>query len=87
MTTTVTVYGKPRCVQCDATRRHLDKKGVAYTYLELEDHPDALKEAIDAGHLNAPVVIVERGNERRMWGGFRHALLEELPYLIKENKA
>lgn len=86
MTTTVTVYSRPGCVQCDATKRTLDRKGIVHVDLELEDHPDVLKEAIDAGHLNAPIVTVERGNERRMWGGFRHALLEELPYLIKENK-
>lgn len=84
MTTTVTVYGKPACVMCDATKRHLDKKGIAYTYLQLEDHPRVVDLARASGHLQAPFVVVERGSERRMWGGYRYALIEELPYLIKE---
>lgn len=87
MTTTVTVYGKPRCVQCDATTRHLDKKGIEYTYRELEDHPEIVQRALALGMTAAPVVIVtDPGGRESMWSGFRHALLEELPYLIKENK-
>lgn len=88
MTTTVTVYGKPRCVQCDATTRHLDKRGIPYTYRELEDHPYIVELAKEAGHLQAPIVVIEGLRDgARMWSGFRHSLLEELPYIIKENKA
>src|SRR5690606_35206648 len=31
----VTVYSKPACVQCDATYRALDKKGIEYTVVDI----------------------------------------------------
>lgn len=83
--TTVTVYGKPRCMQCDATTRHLDKKGIAYTYRELEDHPEILEEALLRGLTSAPIVLVEQGLRTHMWSGFRHAQIEALPHILKEN--
>lgn len=32
---TITVYSKPRCPQCDATYRALDKQGVDYTTIDV----------------------------------------------------
>ena len=37
---TVTVYTKPACVQCNATYRALDKKGIAYQSVDISQ--DAL---------------------------------------------
>lgn len=87
MTTTVTVYGKPRCVQCDATTRHLDKNEIPYTYRELEDHPDIVERAKAEGMTAAPIVVIDRGPRSDfIWSGFRLSLLEALPLTIKENK-
>ena len=39
----VTVYSKPACVQCDATYRALDKKGIEYTVVDISADVDALE--------------------------------------------
>ena len=42
----LTVYSKPSCVQCTATYRALDAKGIEYTtwdgWLQLDEHEQAL---------------------------------------------
>ena len=37
----VTVYTKPACVQCDATYKALDKRGVAYAVVDVTTDPEA----------------------------------------------
>lgn len=63
----VTVYSKPVCVQCDATYRAMDKKGIAYTVVDITQDQDALEMVQSLGYLQAPVVIA--GDEH--WSGFR----------------
>ena len=36
--TTITVYSKPGCVQCQATMRKLDKRGAAYEVRDVIAH-------------------------------------------------
>ncbi len=38
----VTVYTKPSCVQCNATYKALDKKGIEYNTVDLSEDPTAL---------------------------------------------
>ena len=63
----VTVYSKPVCVQCDATYRAMDKKGIAYTVVDITQDDQALQMVQSLGYLQAPVVIA--GDEH--WSGFR----------------
>ncbi|ACV09396.1 glutaredoxin-like protein NrdH [Jonesia denitrificans] len=63
----VTVYSKPSCVQCDATYRALDKKGVEYTVIDLTQDPEAMDMVRQLGYMQAPVVMA--GDEH--WAGFR----------------
>lgn len=63
----VTVYSKPACVQCDATYRALDRKGVDYEVVDLTKDPAALDLVRELGYLQAPVVVA--GD--RHWSGFR----------------
>lgn len=67
----IEVYSKPACVQCDATKRELRKRGHEFTSLELADHPEKLAEFKAAGHLSAPVVVVTDGDTTTVWSGFR----------------
>ena len=46
MSFTVTVYSKPSCVQCNATYRALDSKGIDYEVLDLSEDPAALEQAV-----------------------------------------
>lgn len=73
-TTTVTVYTKPACVQCTATKRALDKSGVAYTLVDITTDPDARDHVIALGYRQAPVVVA--GNTH--WSGFRPDMIKAL---------
>ena len=63
----ITVYSKPMCVQCDATKRALNKTGLAYTVVDLTEDAEALARVKSLGYMAAPVVIT--GNDH--WSGFR----------------
>lgn len=65
--TTVTVYSKPLCVQCDATERALAKAGIAYTVVDVTEDAAALAKIKALGYAQAPVVITNEDH----WSGFR----------------
>ncbi|MCS5735796.1 glutaredoxin-like protein NrdH [Herbiconiux daphne] len=74
--TPVTVYSKPACVQCTATKRHLDGKGVEYQEVDLTVNSAALEYVSDdLGYVQAPVVIVDDHNH---WSGYRPDLIDKL---------
>lgn len=64
---TVTVYSKPSCVQCDATYRALDRKGVAYQVIDLSQDSDAMEAVQAMGYRQVPVVVADNDH----WAGFR----------------
>ena len=69
-----TVYTKPACVQCDMTKRYLDKAGVAYETVDITENPDALDMILNMGFSSAPVVMSPEGN----WAGFQPDKLSQL---------
>ena len=71
---TVTVYSKPACVQCTATTRALDAKGVAYDVIDLTQDAAAMEMVQALGYRQAPVVIA--GEEH--WAGFRPDMIGRL---------
>lgn len=64
----ITVYTTPRCPQCLVTKRALDKKGIAYTTVDLSTDAEAHAYVQSLGYTAAPVVIAD--NEH--WSGFRY---------------
>lgn len=71
--TDIIVFGKPACVQCNATQRALTDKGVSYVYLNMEADPAKADEFREAGYMTAPVVEVHQdGKVVETWAGFRH---------------
>jgi glutaredoxin-like protein NrdH len=71
---TITVYTKPSCVQCTATYRALDNKGLEYEILDLSADENALEAVKALGYLQAPVVITDEDH----WSGFRPDKINEL---------
>ncbi|WP_127792404.1 glutaredoxin-like protein NrdH [Agromyces sp. LHK192] len=71
---TVTVYTKPSCVQCNATYRALDSKGIEYEVLDLSLDENALAHVKELGYQQAPVVITDEDH----WSGFRPDKIAEL---------
>ena len=71
---TVTVYSKPACVQCNATVRALDKKGIEYDVIDMSQDMDALERVRALGYMQAPVVMTKADH----WSGFRPDKIAEL---------
>lgn len=69
-----TVYTKPSCVQCNATYRALDKKGIAYSSTDISVDAQALEDLKEMGFQQAPVVKSPIGN----WSGFNPGKIQEL---------
>lgn len=70
----ITVYSKPACVQCTATRRALDSAGLEYEVLDVTTDSAALETVRRLGYMQAPVVVSDAGH----WSGFRPDLITEL---------
>ncbi|MDN3712999.1 glutaredoxin-like protein NrdH [Paracoccus cavernae] len=71
---TITVYSKPACVQCTATTRALDAKGLSYDIIDLTQDEAAMEKVTALGYRQAPVVIA--GDEH--WAGFRPDMIGRL---------
>lgn len=62
-----TVYTKPSCVQCDMTKRYMDKNGIEYTTVDITQDQEALDMILGMGFSSAPVVI----SGDLSWAGFQ----------------
>lgn len=69
-----TVYTKPACVQCDMTKRYMDKNGIKYDTVDITENPEALQMILDLGFKSAPVVISDKGS----WAGFQPEKIDQL---------
>ncbi|WIM67269.1 glutaredoxin-like protein NrdH [Corynebacterium breve] len=63
----ITVYTKPACVQCNATKKALDKAGLDYNLVDISLDDEARDYVLALGYLQAPVVEVDGDH----WSGFR----------------
>lgn len=70
----ITVYSKPACVQCTATTRALDARGISYDVVDLTEDSAALELVTSLGYRQAPVVIAGQAH----WAGFRPDMIGAL---------
>jgi glutaredoxin-like protein NrdH len=63
----ITVYTKPSCVQCEATKRSLDKLGLAYETVDATTDEAVYDMLVEKGFKAMPVV--NAGEE--WWSGFQ----------------
>ena len=70
----VTVYTLPSCVQCDSTKRYLQREMIDFVEVKLQDDPQAYEMVTAKGFTQAPVVMAGE----RAWSGFR---MDELKLL------
>jgi len=70
----IKLLSKSGCVQCDATVRALDAKGIEFVKIDLGEDAAALVEAKSLGYMQAPVVITDEEH----WSGFRPDKIDEL---------
>ncbi|SIN84000.1 glutaredoxin-like protein NrdH [Vannielia litorea] len=71
---TITVYSKPACVQCTATTRALEARGLPFDVIDLTEDDDAMQMVQGLGYRQAPVVVA--GDDH--WAGFRPDMIGRL---------
>jgi len=61
MTKKITVYTTSTCAYCVMVKKYLDRKGIAYSVVNLDENPDKQKEIYaKSGALTVPVTLVEK---------------------------
>ncbi|MCZ9310203.1 glutaredoxin-like protein NrdH [Corynebacterium uberis] len=70
----ITVYTKPACMQCNATKKALDRAGLDYTLVDISMDEEAREYVLALGYLQAPVVEVDGDH----WSGFRPERIRSL---------
>lgn len=71
---TITVYSKPACVQCTATTRALEARGLDFEVVDLTEDAAAMEMVQELGYRQAPVVIAGEDH----WAGFRPDMIGRL---------
>lgn len=70
----ITVYTLPSCVQCDSTKRYLDRAELEYAVVDMSQDEAALELVKSLGYAAAPVVVAGDAH----WSGFRPDKITEL---------
>lgn len=70
----ITVYSKPACVQCTATKKALDKADISYNVIDISQDDEARELVLGLGYQGVPVVVA--GDQH--WNGFRPDRLAQL---------
>lgn len=70
----ITVYTTPNCVMCNATKKHLDRRGISYEVVDLSENLDKLTELKEQGFSTAPIVDYDG----KMWSGYRPAEIDAI---------
>lgn len=73
----ITLYTKPACVQCNATKKALDRAGLEYDMVDISMDDEARDYVMALGYVQAPVV--EANGEH--WSGFRPDRIKSLSSL------
>ncbi|TDE88167.1 NrdH-redoxin [Occultella glacieicola] len=70
----ITIYTRPNCQACRLTRGPLDREGITYSVVNLDEHPDVAEQLREAGHQALPVVVTET----HTWAGFQPDKIRQL---------
>lgn len=69
----------PSCVQCNQTKKMMDRLGIVYTEIDLRERPDLVEKFKQQGLTAAPIVTTDR----KVWSGFRLEKIKSLATYIK----
>lgn len=76
--TAVCVYTKNRCSQCDLTKKVLDREGIVYTAVNVEEDAAAFRyvtETLDLRQM--PVVVASTPDGDVVWSGLQPAMIRK----------
>ena len=76
----LTVYSKPKCMQCEMTKMWLTQNKIPFETVDTESNPEALELLSHYGFTSLPVVVIddEFNDPKKTWTGFQVDKLEEL---------
>ena len=79
MTKTITIYTRPSCQPCKATKRWWDRKGVTYQEVNVEESEQTRAAIKELGYDGVPVIVVSSGDPETdiHWQGLVIANLEK----------
>jgi len=77
----IVLWTKPNCVQCEATKRQFDQRGIIYKIRKLT--PKAVERFIELGLSAAPIVETDL----KRWSGFRLEKIKSLEMHLKNERA
>ena len=63
----IKLFSKPVCMQCTATKRELERRGMNFIEVDITKDEQVLRRIIALGYMQASVVMV--GDDH--WSGFR----------------
>lgn len=70
----IVFYTMPDCVQCDATKKHLDIDNINYSTVDISSSKEAYELVSSLGYKQAPVVVA--GDVH--WSGFRPDMIKSI---------
>ncbi|ELY7390626.1 glutaredoxin-like protein NrdH [Cronobacter universalis] len=70
----ITIYIRNDCVQCHATKRALESRGIAFDTINLDEQPEAIDTLRAQGFRQLPVVMADALS----WSGFRPDMINRL---------
>lgn len=79
----IIVWEKPNCVQCESTKRVMQKMGIQFKVRRLDRSPKAIERFLELGLTAAPIVETDD----RRWSGFRLDKIKSLEYHLKSERA
>lgn len=76
----LTVYSKPRCMDCMYTKMYLEQNKIEYENVDIEANPGAFELLKHYGFTSLPVVVIddEFNDPNKTWMGFQVDRLERL---------
>ncbi|MCQ9385091.1 glutaredoxin family protein [Brevibacterium moorei] len=74
----ITVFSKPNCQQCWATKKKLDLLGAAYTSVDVTEDEEAMSFVKELGYQQLPVVYADIDGVIRHFGGYQPEALAVL---------
>ena len=76
----LTVYSKPKCMQCEMTKIWLNQNKIPFETVDTKANPEALELLSHYGWQTLPVVAIddEISDNSKSWSGFQIDKLESL---------
>jgi glutaredoxin-like protein NrdH len=70
----VVIYTLPSCVQCDTSKRMMQRLGIEYEEIDMSKDEAAVEYVKELGYTAAPIIV----NGSTHWSGFRMEMINGL---------